>query len=176
MTQLPAYKKLHKFENNLAESNSSRDLLNKFYMRRFKPDSIIEITKDLKKQKQWVDKELVFPDHIINIEEKTRKNSYRDVLLELKSSVQANTEGWATDPNKISNYLVYYIEPDKILYLFKYRQLRKATIENMTDWIDRYSIQLANNGSYISTNVAVPYYVIKESWVECTLHNLKLMK
>jgi hypothetical protein len=123
----------------------------------------------LKKQKEWIDKELTTAKWIIYIEEKIREIDYQDILLEIQSCVERSTPGWTIDLNKKSHFIVYYVKDTKKLYLINYKRLRKVTIDNLEEWTNRFtpkdSKTIIWNSYYTTRNIWVTAQFLINSWV-----------
>lgn len=150
--------KINEFQTDLAFSHED-ELLNAFYYQQFPSLVKIELVTDLDLQKQGVDKVLhLASGKEIWIEEKTRRQKYNDILIEMWSVYPENGKhgvvGWIGSHKK-SDYLVYQF-PEGEIYLFPFLLLQKAYLRNGADWVKTYGERFAQNKGYKSCNVPVP--------------------
>lgn len=96
------------------------------------------------------------------IEEKKRRESYPDILLEYVSVDTTGAPGWM-EKDLIVDYLAYAFMPTKRCYLYPFPVLRRAWIKYRDEWIGRYKIVKAYNEGYTTISVAVPIEVLKQA-------------
>lgn len=114
-------------------------------------------------QEQGTDRVIVTKQNrLIRIEEKQRKQYRPDILLEYKSSAEANTPGWVEKDLKI-HYLAYAFMDIPLVYLFPWALLQQAWRANKTEWLRlaenrEWGFQhvVAANDGYATWSVAVP--------------------
>lgn len=138
--------------------------------------SVFRVTGDIVTDECWqragVDR-TVYTSHEgqrvrLLVEDKVRsRRDTSDVLLELFSSCRWDhkrgapkgpaTPGWAVDPDKISDRLLYVWAPAGKLLWFDYPRLRTYAVRMMPAWMGRPGwAKIAENGRYQTVNVAVP--------------------
>lgn len=98
----------------------------------------------------------------LKVDEKSRRQSWSDVLLEVWSSEERKTPGWMEKDLSI-DYLAYAFIPDRTCYLLPYQSLRRAWIQHRDEWIERYRPVRAKNPGYTTVSVAVPISVLLEA-------------
>jgi len=92
-----------------------------------------------------------------------------EIALETYSRIDTKVPGWLVDVKKRTDYLLYVF--DKSVcdtgYLFPYQMLRKALIDNYTDWKDKYDIKRQSsrrgNTQYESECLFVPVSVAERA-------------
>lgn len=99
---------------------------------------------------------------VIRIDEKKRTKDYGDILLEYESNNNTGSPGWIRKELAI-DYLAYAFMKSQRVYLFDWQMLRKAWLNNYSDWFAKgkgnkggYKIIEAQNKGYITSSVAVP--------------------
>lgn len=102
-----------------------------------------------------------------NIELKTRTTTYNDILLEIYSAVEYDTPGWAVDPKKLTDYLIYFWEPTGNYYILPYKLLRKTTISHKDYYLKNYQTKPTVNKGYTTINAAVKFPKLLEDMTEC---------
>ena len=164
---------IHNFADALKEENSDREAWHwKFLYEQlwdgYATIEHIELVDDLGRQKAGIDKVITLrtnKGNIVfkNIEEKYRKRDYGDILLEIYSAVEYRTPGWAVDPDKKSDVLVYAVPTSDgiVYYVCKYPELRQWLMSNRSELSEIYPKKRANNGTYTTVNIAIPTEVVK---------------
>jgi len=102
---------------------------------------------------------------VISIDEKVRHTDYDDILLELWSSEERKTLGWAGKP-LACNYIAYAFLPSQRCYVFPFPQLHLALWNHWDDWRHKYKTVKSPNRGYTTTSLAVPITVIQQAIVE----------
>jgi len=98
----------------------------------------------------------------ISIDEKKRRETRKDILLEYLSNDQTRALGWIEKDLSI-DYLAYAFMPAKTCYLFDWPILRLTWMRFKTDWLKLYTIPPARNNGYNTYNVAIPIHVLMGS-------------
>ena len=84
------------------------------------------------RQQQGIDKILTLSDgSTLAIEEKFRYKGYNDVALEIYSSLEDKTPGWAVKDIR-ANIVAYWVVPDQKVWIFDSRKLRFVLQEHRT--------------------------------------------
>lgn len=113
----------------------------------------------------------------INIDVKSRRNVafvglYPELAIETWSVMPSEQDpnhynkqgrlGWALDPSKLTDYVLYRFDNCTECYLLPFQMLRTATIKNARTWINeklaRYTTQ--DNGRYTSKCLFVPANIV----------------
>jgi len=107
------------------------------------------------------------------VDEKTRRDAYGDVLLEVWSDRNLRRPGWIAKPLKI-DFLAYAILPICSCYFFPYHRLRSAWTANGEQWIRKayagqagYRTVFAHNQSWITESIAVETSIIVAAVGNC---------
>lgn len=98
----------------------------------------------------------------IRVDEKIRKESYPDILLEHLSSKQRNTPGWICKP-LLADYIAYVNLPMEICHLLPTHALQRAWAKYGEQWKREYQEIKANNGTYQTVCAAVPIDVLYQA-------------
>lgn len=148
------------------------DTLDRFY-ELFFPDSYVQringftpLEGDL--QKAGIDV-IVHCQNIgqtFNLDEKIRWEDYGDILLEEYSKYDQRVPGWL-EKNDRSDFIPYVIVPRGEVFMLPYPILRAAYIKNKETWLNEYGRRFAKNRGYRTSNIPVPWGVLKQSiWIE----------
>jgi hypothetical protein len=105
---------------------------------------------------------------MIYIDEKVRHADYDDILLEIHSSQERQTWGWACKP-LVCDYIAYAFLPSKRCYLFPFQQLQQALRNHWEDWQARYQPVKAVNRGYTTLSIAVPISTLQQAITEAGL-------
>jgi hypothetical protein len=150
------------FKRDLEWSFDEREneMFDRFYFRAFPDLERIEVATAMKDQRAGIDKILhTNSGNSIRIDEKKRRKDYGDILLEAYSVIPKNggpkTVGWL-GRHKHTDYIVYAIMPSRKVYLFPFLLLQKAWLCNYAEWKQSFGIKYADNGTYLTSNIAVP--------------------
>jgi hypothetical protein len=167
--------KENNFKSDLEWSHARQDdeIFDEYYRNKFDGVLSIEKVDCLKLQKLGIDKVInqTF-DRRITIDEKKRRESYTDVLIELFSVSKLPTDppknpslgsllsrdgkrrGWAFKNN--CDFIVYAIMPMQTLYLIPQKLLTIATRKHWKSWCQKYHHKCASNFTYWTVSVPVP--------------------
>jgi len=102
---------------------------------------------------------------MIYIDEKVRHTDYDDILLEIRSSEESQTWGWACKP-LVCDYIAYAFLPSKRCYLFPFQQLQQALKNHWDDWNNMYDKVKAVNRHYTTISLAVPILTLQQAITE----------
>ena len=151
-----APKKLNRFHDDLKFADSLSAELDAYYLERFPGAVRVERITDLGMQRRGVDKIVHLRDgRTVKIEEKIRRKSWPDFLLEIRS--RGTKPGWLFTCQ--ADYVAYFYLESREIYLLPVLLLQMAWLENGSDWERRYGIKEAQNttlGGYVSKNIPVP--------------------
>ena len=151
-----APKKLNRFHDDLKFADSLSAELDAYYLERFPGAVRVEHVTDLGMQRRGVDKIVHLRDgRTVKIEEKIRRKSWPDFLLEIRS--RGTKLGWLFTCK--ADYICYVYLESREAYFLPVVLLQMAWMENGADWERRYGIKEAQNvtlGGYTSKNIPVP--------------------
>ena len=114
------------------------------------------------------------------IDEKKRKKDYGDIALEVWDQVPLGKfdgarvlpgqwkRGWAVDPKKVCDFVVYAILPSQRAYLLPFELLRLTMVRWLPTWKadgTKYP-KAARNRDYWTINVAVPWSVLNTAMTD----------
>ncbi len=114
---------------------------------------------DMDLQRIGIDRMIMCPDELIFVDEKKRKETWGDILLEYISVDTTGAPGWVEKDLSI-DYIAYAFMSTKTVYLLPWGLLKRAWIENKEDWLRRFKIVHAKNNDYTTYSVAVPISVL----------------
>ena len=107
-------------------------------------------------QHQGIDRIVLLANgRVLKIDEKKRRETRKDILLEYVSVDTTGALGWIEKDLPI-DYLAYAFMDRKRVYLWDWCMLRRAWIAYKADWLSRYKIPPAQNNGYKTLSVAVP--------------------
>lgn len=101
----------------------------------------------------------------LNIDEKTRKKSWTDVLLEKWSSIEHKRPGWI-EKDLACDYIAYAFLPGQVCYMLPFIQLRRAWIKHGVKWERDYGTIKARNEGYTTVSVPVPIGVLLQAMTD----------
>ena len=129
-------------------------------------ESMERVIGDTPEQRAGIDRMIRLKDGgIIHIEEKVRHTDYNDILLELWSSMEHETLGWAGKPLHC-DYVAYVFLPGKRCYLFPFQQLQRALWKHWDEWKQKYKTVKAANRGYTTVSLAVPIATLQQAIIE----------
>jgi len=170
-------------DNRYAESKElalkTNSFLHKKLSKYWKIESILPVT-DKRLQKNGVDKLMfVNSQQPISIEEKIRRFTRNDILVELIGDHRYYLKkdfalGWGLRDYK-TDLLLYYFEDTNTGYVFNWKKFQKAFLKNLPIWHDfakkrlfGFSLHKAyNDRGYHSINIAIPKDRMIEAYIEC---------
>ncbi len=165
------------FQSDLEYSLNEREneIFDKFYYRIFKNLKEIKIVNDINMQKDGIDKILIFENgKELLIDEKKRRKDYGDILLEEWSDFEKKKVGWLGDSNKETDYIVYAIMPSKKVFLFPFKLLQMAWINNYKKWRLIYKRRFAQNIGYRTSNLEIPTNIVMDAIKQEMTHCLEV--
>jgi hypothetical protein len=150
---------VHNFAEQLAfsEKASEEPFWDAVYRKAF-PNLVNHMlaSGDVKSQRMGVDRVLFLANgKTLYIDEKKRRDTYTDILLEYMSVDNKGTPGWIEKDLAI-DYLAYAFMPLQRVYLFPWPLLRRAWLQFKPRWLSKYQIPPAKNNGYNTLSVAVP--------------------
>lgn len=139
------------------------DILNNFYFSR--GVKYIQTIKDLEIQKKGIDKILYYGrDKRITVDEKKRRTTYDDLLVEIMKNVELNKKGWLYYTQ--SDFIIYWIEPLKKIYILNFNKLQKIIFDN--DWVNtKPKLKTHINKIYTTDNISLTWREAKPA-----IHNI----
>jgi hypothetical protein len=100
------------------------------------------------------------------IEEKFRKEDYRDFFLERWSDKHRQKPGWIQQ-DLLCDFVAYVFVPSRRVFLLPYLELRRAWLKHGRRWIRTYRLKDAeNDDGYTTEGVCVPIPVVQKALVE----------
>lgn len=142
------------FNKDLQYSHDDR-VLNAYY--KHKGFKYIQVITDLETQKKGIDKILHYGrNQSITIDEKKRRTTYDDLLVETMKNVEQNKKGWLYYTQ--ADYIIYWIEPLNKFYILKFKKLQEIIFQN--DWVNtKPKLNTYVNRIYTTANISL-------DWVE----------
>lgn len=122
------------------------------------PDMVnhMVINSDSQAQRLGIDRVVTLASgSTLYIDEKKRRKSWGDILLEYVSVDTTGAPGWIEKQLQI-DYLAYAFMDARRVYLFPWQMLRRAWIHYKDEWLDEHRIIKAQNPGYCTYSVAVP--------------------
>lgn len=170
---------VHEFTTDLAYSHAQEDSpwWDKVYRSAFGASlkSHTRHTADGWHQRAGIDRLLILQDStVIRVDEKVRRKSYPDILLETESKYygegdRRNVQGWAIK-HSASDYIAYAFEPTQVCYLLPFQLLRSTLRNNYSEWWDNadrrahgFRWAMAKNPTYVTRSIAVPTELLMKS-------------
>lgn len=159
------------FQEDLAFSlgASEETFWDAVYRKAFTNFQYSELCTDLAKQKEGIDRTIYLTNgNVLWVDEKVRRKTYRDILLEHTSNVERGTPGWM-EKDLAMDYLAYAFMPTKVCYLFPWPLLRRAWLQYRLKWRTEYwdtapgTTRLPGGGFYMTHSVAVPIDVLQRA-------------
>jgi len=172
--------KINNYAEDLAYSDSVSDKVNLFTRSKlsqfYNIDNIISV-QEKHLQFAGVDKIVKTIDgKIIRIEEKIRRVTRNDILIELL----ANTDQYLKHPRGLgwglkaysTDILLYYFEDSNTGWFFHWAKFQKTLIKNLPVWFDLaknnkngFMFKYAYNKGYKSKNIVIPKNVFLNAYV-----------
>ncbi len=104
-------------------------------------------------------------------------NAYKrdDLVLETVANSRTNKPGWAVDPSKQTDWILWYWLPTGRWHLASYPLLRSAVLANMSDWRERFGertqgTKSENGNEYQSKALFVPRWLVAQKMFELQNH------
>ena len=105
---------------------------------------------------------------VLFIDEKKRRESYPDILLEYQSNGDFK-KGWM-HKQLLIDYIAYAVMPDKKVFLFDWHSLRSAWFKYRDEWMelakvrkDGFRVVEAINKYYSTFSLAIPTKILLEA-------------
>jgi len=168
--------KTYGFGDQLRMSDSSGDDVCSILLQAF-PGALgvhkSAVNNDLNGTDYWV--EMSSGSHVsVDVKVRERDFGQKDVALEVWSVVENKVEGWTRDPNKRTDYILWYWKDTKRSCLIPFQMLCGAFQDNWREWCDKYKTakQYTDKGTgYHSKCVFVPvqtvWCAIYRKYVSC---------
>jgi len=159
----------HDFHESLALSETIADepWWEDVYRRSFPFfESMERVHGDSPEQRAGIDRIIHLQEGgLIYVDEKVRHSDYDDILLEIQSSEEHKTWGWACKP-LACDYIAYAFLPSKRCYLFPFQQLQQALKNHWEDWRAMYKPVEAVNRGYTTISIPVPISTLQQAIAE----------
>ena len=131
--------------------------------------SMTDVRADGWAQRGGIDRVLILSSgKRVDIDEKVRRSSWPDVLLERWSDADRKKPGWV-QKDLACDFIAYAWETRQECLLLPFLTLRKVWLENGRDWIERYKTIRAENRSYTTESIAVPTETLVSAIAESML-------
>ncbi len=163
---------IHNFSDSLKRSQSCADApwWDEVYRKAFHNlEASVNVRNDGWAQRGGIDRVLTLSSgKTINIDEKVRESDWPDILLEYWSSKENKIPGWVAK-DLATDYIAYAFKPSRRCYLIPFQPLRSVWRKHHTEWIEKYPIVEADNGTYTTVSVAVPIKVLQDALADVML-------
>lgn len=156
---------MNNFKVDLKYSLEARDLegLDQFYHKVFPNLERIELVEDKERQLRGIDKILHFKNgKQISIDEKKRRTTYPDILLEEYSNWENRKVGWL-GKEKYTDYIIYIKTQSMEIYFLPFLLLQMVWIKNYKAWLGKYGRIFSDNKYYRTSNIPVPTEILLET-------------
>lgn len=118
--------------------------------------AIVDVRKDGWAQRGGIDRLLVTSaGREWKVDEKVRRQSWPDILLEIYSDDKRLTPGWVTK-DLACDFIAYAFLPTKECYLMPVAQLQRAWRKHGSRWQEEYGTKRAANDGYWTLSCPVP--------------------
>jgi hypothetical protein len=154
-----------RFVDDLAYSLEARDELfwEVAYAKAFPTMRALELVDDLEEQRRGIDRRVLLEnDTTLLIDEKKRRGTWQDILLEYVSVDKPYKPGWIEKDNAI-DFIAYAFMDTRKVYFFSWQFLRRAWSQHKDKWIswgeDRrngFNIVASKNKGYTTISLAIP--------------------
>lgn len=150
---------VNEFRSDLRFSQAASDepFWDEIYRKAF-PDMAAHMVIDTNSQAQrlGIDRVITLNSgKTLYVDEKKRRQSWGDILLEYISADTTGAPGWIEKPLQI-DYLAYAFMDVRRAYLFPWQMLRRVWLHYKDVWLGSYKIVPAQNRNYTTYSVAVP--------------------
>lgn len=157
---------MNRFRTDLAFSHSQSDQpwWGEVYRNAFPTMSTMaDVRADGWAQRGGIDRQVILRDGtVIKVDEKVRRTSYDDILLERWADRDRKVPGWVQKP-LTCDFIAYAFATTGVCYLLPFQLLRRAWRQHGPDWIASYPPVLAENPSYVTESVPVPTMVLLDA-------------
>ncbi len=140
-----------------SQQSSDETFWDAVYRKAF-PDLVCHMTTVGKSQAQHlgIDRVITLASgKTLYIDEKKRRGSWSDILLEYVSADTTRSPGWMEKQLQI-DYLAYAFMDTQRVYLYPWQLLRRAWLHYKDQWLSQYKTIEAVNRNYKTLSVAVP--------------------
>lgn len=172
---------VNEFKPDLQYSLAGRDepFWDAVYKKAFPTLSHARLCHDLDAQRQGIDRLLVLTNgKTLAVDEKKRRWSYDDVLLEYLSNSRTGAPGWMEKDLAI-DWLAYAFMDTRRVYLFSWPMLQRTWLHFKPTWIDAarqelngFRIVAASNPGYTTYSIAVPLDLLRRRVAGATIIDL----
>lgn len=136
---------MNTFKKDLQYSLKAKVLDQYYKSRGFK---YIQNVTDLETQKKGIDKILYYgKGKTVTVDEKKRRSSYDDFLVETMKNVEQNKKGWLYYTQ--AKYIIYWIEPLEKFYIIVTKELQDQVFKN--NWINTKPTKTTYINKYYTT-------------------------
>jgi hypothetical protein len=158
------------FKNDLAFSHSCEDLpcWEEIYRAAFPTMSaMVSHRQDGQHQRAGIDRTVVLSNgKSITVDEKARREDYKDIALEYIANDRTNSPGWV-EKHLLCDYIAYAVLPAGKAYLLPVIQLQSAWASSKAEWLRLSEIKgsgfrlcRARNTHYCTISLSVPIPVL----------------
>ncbi|MCP4651099.1 MAG: hypothetical protein GY853_13610 [PVC group bacterium] len=157
--------KLNNFHEDLkfSENASEENFWQAIYTKAF-PDMLynIQCKGNNQGQRLGIDRLIYLKSgKTLYIDEKKRRGTYNDILLEYLSNDTTGAPGWM-EKDLLIDYLAYAFMPTQVCYLFPWQLLRRVWLKFKNEWKINFKIPPAKNKGYNTHNVAIPTKLLRD--------------
>ena len=96
------------------------------------------------------------------IDEKVRRQAYKDILLEFISNDTTGSPGWI-EKDLACHFIAYAFEPLRHCYLFPIQPLQRAWKMHGASWKTTYDVKIAKNHGYSTHSCPVPIGILMQA-------------
>jgi len=157
---------VHDFDESLARSHAQADhpMWERVYRSAFRDFSAMHsVRQDGWAQRAGIDRQVLLASgKVLKVDEKVREADYKDILVEVWSSMESKTPGWAWK-DLDCDYIAYAVLPTETCYLLPFWELRRACEAHGQKWMERaiarrggYRVVDARNRGYTTRSLAIP--------------------
>jgi hypothetical protein len=115
-------------------------------------------TRDVALQKCGIDAWIVYPDRLVSIDFKFRKDTWPDFALEFWHTYGAS--GWIEKDDLVNDYIAYIHVQCWQIWLIPREAAQRAWVNNARRWIGEYHVICSKNAGYDTHSCPVPKHVL----------------
>lgn len=148
---------MNDFDDDLEFSHSQEAFWEGVYRIAF-PDmeSMTDVCKDGWAQRGGIDRLITTASgRVWKVDEKVRRETWPDILLETKSDVARNAPGWIVK-DLACDFIAYAFLPSRECYLLPVQPLQRAWRQHGHIWLGEYGTREAKNNGWKTENCPVP--------------------
>lgn len=172
----------HDFKTSLALSQSQAEApwWEPVYRAAFRNfASMVSVRADGWAQRGGIDRVITLKSgKTLTVDEKVRSVHYDDILLERWSDQGKRTPGWI-QKDLACDFIAYAFIPSQTCHLLPFPMLRRAWLQNGTQWIAEFKPVIAPNRGYQTESIPVPTArllaaimgAMTVSWAGCALQS-----